>query len=263
MKEHLKILPSGLLEEYRSVLDAAALSAAFDDLKDADISTDTFSFYTSVASVYSSKIEGEDIEIDSYVKYKRFGIPFLPDYTKKTDDLYSAYQFARDSAINGGNVAHAHGLLAQHLLAQHFQGQFRTQNMFVVTDDGRIDYIAAGPTEVPAAMQDLYADIQILMVTELDITETFFFAGLIHLFFLKIYPFNDGNGRTGRLLEKWFLAQKLGDKAWFVQSEKFYYQQLQSYYNNIRVLGVEYPTLNYGKALPFLLMLPASILQKE
>jgi Fic family protein len=28
-----------------------------------------------------------------------------------------------------------------------------------------------------------------------------------------------GNGRTARLLEKWFLAEKLGAKAWFVESE--------------------------------------------
>lgn len=67
------------------------------------------------------------------------------------------------------------------------------------------------------------------------------------------------NGRTGRLLEKWFLGQKLGVKAWFLQSEKQYYQQHQTYYNNLRALGLEYPSLDYNKALPFLLMLPNSI----
>ncbi|MBW4889716.1 Fic family protein [Mucilaginibacter sp. HMF5004] len=87
----------------------------------------------------------------------------------------------------------------------------------------------------------------------------FFFASLIHLVFVKIHPFNDGNGRTGRLIEKWFLAQKLGDKAWFIQSEKNYYQQHQTYYNNLRALGLEYPELDYDKALLFLLMLPGAL----
>ena len=67
-------------------------------------------------------------------------------------------------------------------------------------------------------------------------------------------------GRSARLLEKWFLAQKLGYKAWFVQSEKYYYTQHDGYYNNIRALGLEYPTPDYSKALPFLLMLPKSVI---
>ncbi|MEZ5045364.1 MAG: hypothetical protein R2831_00040 [Chitinophagaceae bacterium] len=66
----------------------------FEDLKDAEMSTDTFSFCTSVSSVFSSKIEGETIELDSYVKHKRDGVAFQPDYTPKIDDLYSAYLFA-------------------------------------------------------------------------------------------------------------------------------------------------------------------------
>ena len=97
---------------------------------------------------------------------------------------------------------------------------------------------------------------------ELTINEVFFFASMIHLVFVKIHPWNDGNGRSARLIEKWFLAQKLGKKAWFVQSEKNYYQQHQTYYKNIRLLGMEYPDLNYSKALPFLLMLPNSLQQK-
>ncbi|MBL0098191.1 MAG: Fic family protein [Bacteroidetes bacterium] len=35
---------------------------------------------------------------------------------------------------------------------------------------------------------------------------------MIHLVFVKIHPLNDGNGRSARLIEKWFLAQKLGKK---------------------------------------------------
>ena len=46
---------------------------------------------------------------------------------------------------------------------------------------------------------------------------------------------------------------------WFVQSEKMYYQQHQAYYKNIRLLGLEYPELDYKQALPFLLMLPNAV----
>ncbi len=253
----LFIIPTTLLEAYRQQIPEG-LSAAFDLLQDAELSTDNFSFYTSVASVFSSKIEGEDIALDSYVKHKRFGIEFLPDYTKKIDDLYDAYIFAKTHVLNPENIATAHKILSVHLVNTHQQGTLRTQNMYVTTPDGRLEYIAALPFEVSGEMKKLYGDIKILLEQELDIIEAFFFAAMIHLVFVKIHPWNDGNGRSARLLEKWFLAQKLGDKAWFLPSERFYYAQHQTYYHNIRALGLEYPGLDYTKALPFLLMLPTA-----
>ena len=106
MKEHLQIIPTDLLETYLKQVPKT-LQASFDALEDAEISTDTFSFYVSVSSVYSSKIEGEKIELDSYIKHKKFGIEFLPDYTKKIDDLYNAYTFAKSNELNQKNISEA------------------------------------------------------------------------------------------------------------------------------------------------------------
>lgn len=72
-------------------------------------------------------------------------------------------------------------------------------------------------------------------------------------------PFGDGNGRIGRLLEKWFLAEKLGERAWYIQSEKFYYRNVNSYYHNLSSLGMFYEKLDYTKSIPFLLMLPQAL----
>jgi len=253
--QNFEILPVNLLLAYAKAI-SPSLNNAFEKLTDAEISTSDFSFYTSVSSVYSSKIEGEDIELDSYVKHKRFGVPFSPDYTKKTDDLYEAYLFAQQSPLAKENIEKAHVILTRHLLAKHWQGKTRKQNMFVTSPEGQIEYVAALPQIVEAEMGKLYADIKLLTDADLGISDVFFFASLIHLVFVKIHPFNDGNGRTARLIEKWFLAQRLGAKAWFIQSEKYYYLHQQMYYRNIRSLGIEYPYLDYDKALPFLLMLP-------
>jgi Fic family protein len=255
MDNILQLLPITLLEEYKKHVPNG-LQAAFDALCDAEISTDTFSFYTSVASVFSSKIEGENIELDSYIKHKRFGIEFLPEYTQKIDDLYDAYTFAKNNRLNKENIGKAHRLLSKNIVATHQQGKLRIHNMYVSTADGRIEYVAISPYELAAEMEKFYEDVVILLNKSLNIEEIFFFAALIHLVFVKIHPWNDGNGRSGRLLEKWFLAEKLGEKAWFIPSERQYYQQHQTYYNNLRVLGLEYPELDYSKALPFLLMLP-------
>jgi len=255
---NLKIIKKELLAQYQKAIPHD-LQEKFDALKDAEISTDTFSFYTSVASVFSSKIEGENIELDSYIKHKKFGIEFLPNYTKKIDDLYSAYTFAKTNQLNKINIAKAHKLLSKHIVAKHQQGKLRIHNMFVTTPDGKIEYVAATPYEVEAEMEKFYNDIQLLLKLELSVAETFFYASMIHLVFVKIHPWNDGNGRSGRLLEKWFLGQKLGHKAWFVSSERNYYEQHQIYYNNLRALGLEYQQLDYSKALPFLLMSPNTL----
>ena len=77
---------------------------------------------------------------------------------------------------------------------------------------------------------------------------------MIHLVFVKIHPFQDGNGRTARLIEKWFLIEKIGIKATSVQLEKNYYSRIKDYYSNIRKLGLEYEDLDYSKSLDFLLM---------
>ncbi len=254
----LNIIPASLLDEYIKLIPDK-LQQAFDDLKDAEISSDNFSFYTSVSSVFSSKIEGEEIELDSYIKHKKFGIEFLPDYTKKIDDLYNAYTFAKTNVLSKANIEKAHKLLSRHIVAEHQQGKLRVHNMYVASPDGKIEYIAVDPYELEKEMGKFYEDIEILLNQKMSINESFFFASLIHLIFVKIHPWNDGNGRSARLIEKWFLAQKLGDKVWFIPSERYYYQNHQTYYNNIRMLGIEYPILDYSKSMPFLLMLPNSI----
>jgi Fic family protein len=258
MKENLQIISIDLISAYLKHIPKT-LQSTFNLLEDAEISTETFSFYVSVSSVFSSKIEGENIELDSYIKHKRYGVEFLPDYTKKIDDLYGAYTFAKANELNEKNISEAHKLLSNNLLAKNWQGIYRSQNMYVTTKEGKIEYVAVSPYEVKIEMKKLFDDIDYLLQTELKIEEVFYFASFIHLVFVKIHPWNDGNGRTARLLEKWFLAQKLGDKAWFIQSEKMYYENHNSYYNNIRAIGLEYSELDYEQALPFMLMLPNSL----
>ena len=173
MNKQLLILGNDLLSEYLEKVPKD-LNHAFEALKDAEISTDSFSFYTSVSSVYSSKIEGEAIELDSYIKHKKFGIEFSPDYTRKIDDLYDAYSFAKVNELNKETIAQAHSLLSKNILTKNRQGKYRTQNMYVSTPDGRIEYVAASPFELEAEMENFYTDLTLLLKTEMSIEEAFF-----------------------------------------------------------------------------------------
>ena len=262
MNIELNIISSELLEQYTSTFNVLVKND-FKNLNDSDLSIDTFSFYTSVSAVFSSKIEGEQIELDSFIKHKRFGIEYLPDYTQKIDDLYDAYLFAQKNQLNQKNIETAHSQITKHILKKSQQGKIRVNTMFVITKEGKIEYVAASPDKVESEMIKFYNDLALLLKADLSFEETLFYASMIHLVFVKIHPFNDGNGRTARLLEKWFMAQKLGNNAWFVQSEKNYYDNHQTYYNTIRCLGLDYEELNYKEATAFLQMLPNAITYKE
>jgi Fic family protein len=259
MRNELKILKSDLLEQYNEQVDKN-LQSDFDALKDAEISTESFSFYTSVSAIASSKIEGEQMELDSYIKHKMLNIEYQPNLVEKPNDLYKAYLFAQENSLINSNFLKAHTLLTAHLLPENKQGKYRTGNMVVMEHKtGRIQYEAAPFNEVNQLMNLLWEDIETLKKSELSAVETFFFASFIHLVFVNIHPFEDGNGRAGRLLEKWFIAEKLGVKAWYLQSELNYYNNVNDYYKNLNKLGMFYEQLDYSKSLPFLMMLPKAI----
>lgn len=113
---NLRIIQSDLLKLYQE--QVFGIKNQYENLKEAEISSDRFSFYTSVASVYSSKIEGVDIELDSYIKHKSLGISFKPNYTIKIDDLYDAYLFAKSNTLNRTNISKAHKLLSKSLVTK-------------------------------------------------------------------------------------------------------------------------------------------------
>ncbi len=254
----LKILPHTKLDEFRQRLPSE-LEQRFHQIPVVEFTSDTFGFYTSIASVYSSKIEGENIELDSFLKHKFHQVEYLPDYTRKADDLFAAYDFARTHPLNLQNVLQAHAILTKHILTAKNRGRIRTNIEMILDKDGRIEYVAAPPSIVRQETEKLFHDLDILLQSELDLAETFYFAGLAHLVFLKIHPLADGNGRTARLLEKWFLAQKLGKNAWHVPSERHYYEHLTDYYRNVH-LGLEYESVNFDKCLPMLEMLVQAVM---
>ena len=248
-----KILTDRLFIDYKSKVIDSPLDK-IDNLKMVEIPVDYFEFNKSISSVYSSKIEGEDIDFDSYFKHKFLKVKFKPDYTRKADDLLSAYDFIDDNPLNLKNVRKAHSVLSANLLPKSQQGLIRTNPMFVINSDDQIEYVAASPEIVNQELNKLFQDIKLLVANDLDAFEVFYYASLIHLVFVKIHPFQDGNGRAARLIEKWFLIENIGQKATSVQLEKNYFKHLKEYYSNIRVLGLEYDDLDYNKSLDFLLM---------
>jgi Fic family protein len=107
------------------------------------------------------------------------------------DALRYMRDLARDSApLREGDIRNLHRLVMQRS-DPTIAGSYADQGRFVVTDSGR--HAFPSPAEVPALMDDFARWLGAAPAT----TETAFAA---HLRLVEIHPFNDGNGRTARLL---------------------------------------------------------------
>lgn len=188
------------------------------------------------------------------MKHKFLNVRYEGDYTKKADDLFEAYEFSQNKKLNKKNVLKAHKILSQNLLSANQRGIIRINPMFVLNEDDRIEYVPSDPRKVKPEWNKLFNDIKKLRKSKLSTVEIFYYASFIHLVFLKIHPLQDGNGRTARLIEKWFLREQIGDKAISIELEKNYYSNKPKYYDNIRAIGLDYEELEYEKGLDFLLM---------
>ena len=251
----LQLLTPRYFEFYRK-RQKFTLCKHFNKLKQISPSTESFRFYVASSAIFSSQIEGVDVDFNTYLRYRDTpGVRGGKD-VKQVEDLVAAYDYVRTHALNKKNVLHTHALSARQLVTKKYRGAYRDKGVSVYDlSTGERVYEGALPGAVPGEMNKLFADIKLLRKQELTIDEVFYYAAFIHLVFAKIHPFADGNGRTARLIEKWFLADKLGSTAWFIQSERNYQRKRRSYYRNIDI-GPTYEKNNYDLCLDFLLMLP-------
>jgi Fic family protein len=215
-------------------------------------------FYFSNSAVYSSMIEGNRIDLDSYLKYSQSGMNTSGKSFHEIEDLKKAYLFAKVQELSLNHFLECHSILAQTMIEDNnYRGAIRDKDVFVFSNGQKI-YTGTTKENVKEEMDHFFKDIQSLLTHELSMEQIFYFASMLHLILVQIHPFADGNGRSARLLEKWFLAQKLGESAWYIQSEKMYQKRITSYHKNVHI-GEDYKTINYGYSLPFLMMLPMAL----
>jgi len=257
MSLQLKILRPEYFIQYQSQLKID-VETTFATINNKPQSLEDFKFYLANSAVHSSNIEGNTVSFDTFLKSSEFNLHLKTKEIKEIEDLIAAYQFARENDLSIEKILKTHEILTQSILIKKERGKIRKVKVGV-RSEGRLIYLAVEPEFIKQELEKLISDISILLKSQLSVTEIFYYAAFIHLVFVNIHPFVDGNGRATRLIEKWFLAKMLGENAWFITSEKNYWDNRPVYYKNLQI-GVNYYEVNYEKSIPFLLMLPNALL---
>lgn len=214
-----------------------------------------FDYLTKSSAIYSSNIEGNSIDLNSYMNYEINKDKFKAGKEiEEIEDLIEAYKFAQTNKLNEKNLLNCHKIFSDTLLIRSKRGKYRIEQVGVFGNSG-LAYMAVEPEFVEKEMKVFFQDLSELISSVLNEIEVFYFASLMHLRFAHIHPFRDGNGRAARLIEKWFIVEKLGYDFWKIPSEEYYKNNQARYYERIN-LGVNFYELNYDKCIGFLEMLP-------
>ncbi len=249
MGMHLKLVSSDYLETY-TLLSSKELEwaevASILQVKSSYTSED-FEYNLIASSLYSSKIEGNTLDADSFFRNRKKNDSPKQKEVLEIEDLVKAYQFATEHPLDKSNFIKTHAFLARTLLPAQERGRAHQEQVGIRDSRSlRPVYLAVEPEFVNQELSTLFSDIATLINLPLTQREVFYYASTIHLHIALIHPFMDGNGRSARLLEKWFLASKLGPGAWSILSEKYYWDHRSDYYQNIALGATTTPFTGNG-----------------
>jgi Fic family protein len=210
----MNLLTDKYLATYLEMLDVD-LEQSFQKINEQNWTQESLRFATAVSVMSSSRIEGESLEIDSYLKHKLQQVEYLPDLTRRPNDLYEAYEFARGHRLTGVNLLKAHALTTRHLLPEAYRGVVRSGNMLIMDDrTQRISYEAASGAVVKAEFEQFISEMEVLINEPLNTAEVFYYAALTHLVFVKIHPWQRQDGPAAGEMVSGRKARQQGMVYW-------------------------------------------------
>jgi len=252
MQEKLKILTDKYLKKYSVKVWSFTKNLELFLEKSSNFD---FKYLTESSGVFSSKIEGNSLDLNSFMNMKLNSSKSKD--LEEIQNLIESYNFAQENNLTEKTFLNTHKIASKTLLIKSKRGKYRDDKVWVFWQEWLI-YLAIEPEFVEERMKELFEDIKVLLNEKLNEKEVFYYASQIHLKFVHIHPFSDWNGRSARLLEKWFLAEKLWKNLWKIKSEEFYFKNRDKYYSNIN-LWVNYYEINYDNSINFMLMLAKSL----
>jgi Fic family protein len=204
-------------------------------------------FLLTKSAFFSSKIEGNTLDLNSFINKS---VTKQNKEYQEIKDLILAYENAQSLKLNQKNFLKSHAQLSKTFLAKSRRGKYRNERVGVFDAHGLV-YMAVEEEYIEKEMNMFFKYIDKLLLKKMTFKESIFWASWLHLIFVLIHPFSDGNGRSGRLLEKWFLAEKNGMDMWYLETEYYYFQNRAEYYKNLNI-GANYWESDFKKSIKFI-----------
>ncbi len=167
---------------------------------------------TTQEAVLSSKIEGTQATVDEVLEYEA-GMEFDPEKVHDIQEIVN-YRTALSLAkaaleqrpLSLSLLRQMHGVLMNSVRgADKTPGQFRVTQNWIGVGNCPIEQATYVPPSPLQLLDHLEAFERYLAVDDVDPLVQ---AAVVHAQFELLHPFNDGNGRIGRLLIPLFLFQK-------------------------------------------------------
>lgn len=136
------------------------------------------------------------------------------------------------SPITMEEILKLHKITINGLVEAKKVGQFRPSDVYVLDDlgDGRemLRFKAPPASQVKKLVENL---LEWLKTSKKDNVHPIIRAGILHLEFVSIHPFTDGNGRVARLLTQLQMYRDNWDFRKILVLEDYYNRDRMSYYN--------------------------------
>ncbi|OGV97285.1 hypothetical protein A2W24_06255 [Microgenomates group bacterium RBG_16_45_19] len=196
-----------------------------------------------IRSTYAStSIEGNPLSFEevSDLMIGRDVLALTKD-KKEVINYFSALEKLDNLTINQKPVLTQADVLALHKLitkgvlkSTKYVGKYRSDKEYVLLRNrasGEVTYLPPPTKKVPQLMADLLAWINVNQETDLNpVLE----AGIVHYELVRIHPFMDGNGRTGRALATLILIRRGFDTKRFFSLDDFYNSDRERYYQVLK-----------------------------
>jgi len=174
------------------------------------------------SSLFSARIEGNPLELSDVSEVDQGS---TDSHIIEVSNLVSAYE--QLSAIVGNDVSidplkALHAKVLDRLSAD--SGHLRQEESAIYNQAGIAVYLTPAPQNVRTLLTELCAYVN----TTKDASPIA--AAMAHIWFEKIHPFLDGNGRVGRLLSAYILKKGGYDFSGLVPFEQYLDEHRDDYY---------------------------------
>ena len=186
---------------------------------------------------FSTRIEGNTLtleQVESLLRGRQIAAPVSQQ--REALNYYEAMQYAQSVAASPAprlteeTIRAIHFIVTKSLSGGYNPGQYRFTQNFVINSATQRPLFRPPP---PEQVQPLMEEYVRWLNTPHEGLHPYYRAALAHLNFVAIHPFDDGNGRTARVLEALVLYLAGYKSEELVSLEEYFGRDTQGYYRAI------------------------------